>query len=81
MATHAVYDVNLEFVPANRIVLQSSFQSVCNEGGIWLHKTSLPKTCMLSCLPESCCSACIKLVVSGSNVLSLLLVIMHHKCS
>lgn len=26
---------------------------------------SLPKTCMLSCLPESCWSACLSLVVSG----------------
>ena len=39
---------------------------VCIEEGIWLHKTSLPKTCMLSCLPGSCWSACLTLVVSGS---------------
>lgn len=51
---------------AERILLQSSSLSVCNEEGIWLHKTSLPKTCMLSCLPESCWSACLTLVVSGS---------------
>ncbi len=55
-----------ECVHAERILLCCSSLSVCNEEGIWLHKTSLPKTCMLSCLPESCWSACLTLVVSGS---------------
>lgn len=47
-------------------MLQSSSLSVFNEEGIWLHKTRLQKTCMLSCLPESCWSACLTLVVSDS---------------
>lgn len=51
---------------AERILLRSSSLSVCHKEGIWLHKTSLPNTCMLSCLPESCCSACLILVVSSS---------------
>lgn len=54
------------FALAERIPLRSSSLSVCHKEGIWLHKTSLPKTCMLSCLPESCCSACLILVVSSS---------------